>query len=109
MLYEFKSRATGTVTMTESVGRQVIEVIGKTVGPQGIITVDQIPAAIAALKAAAKREHRQADAGTTEAAAGTEDDDDIDRNRIGFGTRVVPLIEMLEAAHRAGKDVTWGV
>ena len=34
MLYEFKSRATGTITMTDSVGRQVLEIIGKSPDPR---------------------------------------------------------------------------
>jgi hypothetical protein len=111
MLYEFKSRATGTVTMTESKGRQVVEVIGKSPGPKGIITVEQLPAAIAALRAAAHRD-RQAKAASPPADPSTDpsaQEDDDARNSVGFSQRAAPLIEMFEAAHAAGKDVTWGV
>ncbi len=52
MLYKFKSRATADVIMLESNGRQVLEIVGKTPGASGIITVQQIPAAIEALEAA---------------------------------------------------------
>ena len=56
MLFEFKSRATGSVVMTADVGKKVLPLIGKTPDPKGIITVDQMPGAIAALEAACKRE-----------------------------------------------------
>ena len=48
MLFEFKSRATGSVVMTADVGKKVLPLIGKSPDPQGIITVNQMPAAIAA-------------------------------------------------------------
>ena len=62
MLYEFKCRATGTVTMTESVGRKIVELMGKSPGPKGIITVDQMPAAIKALRSAAERDRKATEA-----------------------------------------------
>ena len=51
MLYKFKSRATADLIMLEANGRQVLEIIGKTPDDEhGIITVEQIPAAISALE-----------------------------------------------------------
>ena len=105
MLYEFKSRATGTITMTESVGKKVLHVIGKTPGPQGIVTVQQLPAAIQALKDAAERDRKAEEA----ARHGASDDDEEAKDYVGIHQRVVPLIEMFEDALKAGKDVTWGV
>jgi len=49
MLYEFRSRATGSVTMVGKAAEQVLKIIGKSPDATGIITVAQIPAAIAAL------------------------------------------------------------
>ena len=49
MLYEFKSRRTGTVTMTQSVAERLLEIMGKTPGPAGIITVEQIPVQVTAM------------------------------------------------------------
>lgn len=106
MLYEFKSRATGTITMTDSVGRQVLEIIGKSPDPQGIITVQQLPAAIQALKAAAERDRKAEEAARKGA---KNDDDDESKNYVGIHQRVQPLIEMLGEALKTGKDVTWGV
>lgn len=106
MLYEFKSRATGTITMTGQVGKQVLEIIGKSPEPKGIITVQQLPAAIQALKDAAERD-RKAEAAARQGAKDEEDDES--RNYVGISQRVAPLIEMLGDALKAGKDVTWGV
>lgn len=116
MLFEFKSRATGSVIMTADVGKKVLPLIGKTPDPKGIITVDQMPGAIASLEAACKRELelaaaarnkvKGAPAPESNAAADQADDDP---HLIGICQRVYPLIEMLKESHKAGRDITWGV
>ena len=50
MLYKFKSKASGDLIMLEPNGRRMLEIIGKTPGPQGIIEVHQMAAAVAALE-----------------------------------------------------------
>ncbi len=120
MLFEFKSRATGSVVMTGDVGKKVLPLMGKSPDPQGIITVAQMPAAIAALEAACARENERAataknqargvpaaDHGTT--GAPQDDQQDDDPHLIGICQRVYPLIEMMKSAHAGGKDITWGV
>lgn len=159
MLYEFKSRATGSVVMTQPVAERVLEIIGKEPGPKGIVTVDQMPEAIAALeKAVAEERARQAQADAPDPAAaptpggnfgapGEEsrgimdalgaaddgipyagrrhaaratgaqspsDDDEDDphgdpRYAITLAQRAWPFVEMMKAAHKAGKDITWGI
>ena len=118
MLFEFKSRATGSVVMTSDVGKKVLPLIGKSPEPRGIITVGQMPAAIAALEAACKRENELAAAAKAKAkgplaaqdTAGENGADPLDDpHLIGICQRVYPLIEMLKASHTAGKDITWGV
>ena len=74
MLYEFKSRATGTVVMTGPVAEQVLAIVGKAPGPQGIFTVEQMGPAIAALQAAVERER-------TERTERESDPRDADRHR----------------------------
>ena len=131
MLFEFKSRATGSVVMTNDVGKKVLPLIGKSPDPQGVITVEQMPGAIAALEAACEREKAlaaaaklkarspagqstgdPADAGRpaeTGTAASDNDESKDDPMLIGICQRVFPLVEMLKSSHAAGKDVTWGV
>ena len=45
----FKSRATASVIMFDEVGKQVLEIMGKTADREGIITLEQLPQAIEAL------------------------------------------------------------
>ena len=60
-IYKFKSKATGDLIMTQPVGRPcVLALIGKAVTPQGIIEVDQMPAAMSALEAAVAAEKPEA-------------------------------------------------
>ena len=48
MLYKFKSKVTGDLIMLEPNGRRVLEIIGKNPDDaHGIVTAEQIPAAIA--------------------------------------------------------------
>ncbi|MBN9463241.1 MAG: DUF1840 domain-containing protein [Burkholderiales bacterium] len=111
MIYEFKSRATGSVIMTKPVAEWILGIVGKAPGRTGIITVDQMPAAVAALRRAiegekqAQREAEKADSVSAADAADAEDDD----YPISLARRAFPFIELLETSHAAGKDVTWGV
>jgi hypothetical protein len=103
MLYEFKSRATGTVVMTGPVAERLLAIVGKAPGPKGIFTVEQMPAAIEALQAAAEREKAESppEAGDDERGA--------ERAKpVSLAQRAWPLIDMLKAAHAADKPVTWG-
>lgn len=108
MLYRFKSRATGDLIMLEAAGRRVLEIIGKDAGPSGIITVAQIPQAIAAIEAAI----------ASDEAAGAPQDDDArtdDTAAAGSGDamslrrRSKPLLDMLRRCQREEADVVWGV
>ena len=59
MIYKFKSKATGDLIMTQPVADRVLALIGKPPTPQGIIEVDQLPAAMSALEAAVAAESPQ--------------------------------------------------
>ena len=104
MIYEFKSRRTGPVTMTQSVAERLLEIIGKTPGRTGIITVEQIPDAIEAMRRAVSHEPPPP----------PEGDDPHEKPAdpniyVSLAQRTWPLIDMLKEAHAKGVDVTWGV
>lgn len=107
MLYKFRSRATGTVTMVGKSAEQVLQIIGKPVEPTGIITVAQIPAAISALVTAAEREQPPAETQTEE--SDEESREALGANFVSLRQRVYPLIELMREARAADVDVTWGV
>jgi hypothetical protein len=114
MLFEFKSRATGSVVMTEPVGRKMLEVIGKTADPRGIVTAAQLPVAIAALKAAVEAERLEiAQLLDTDRPEATDGGDEAHApeyaSMVRFSQRAAPLIEMFERSLAAERDVTWGV
>ncbi len=104
MLYKFKSRATADLIMLEPQGRQMLEIIGKAPGSSGIITVAQIPGAIAALQAAVAADEAQPPAANAEEdPAAAADRADTVRLR----QRAAPFIEMLRRSASEGKDVVW--
>jgi hypothetical protein len=113
VIYEFKSRATGSVVMTGAVAEQMLGIVGKAAGPTGIFTVEQMGPAIAALKAAV--EHDESLAKERAAAHGPDTDQEASPDRedrqpaISLRQRAWPLIDMLQAAQRAEQVVTWGV
>ena len=104
MLYKFKSRATADLIMLEPQGRQIVSLIGKTTGASGIVTVAQIPAAIAALEAAVQAEEAQAalDEESEEAVA------DEHKDTVSLRRRAAPFIDMLRRSAAEDADVVWG-
>jgi len=125
MLYEFRSRATGTVVMTADVAEPLLRAIGKEPTPTGIVTVAQLPDAIARLERAKAQPNPPAlgsarparplgnahDAGQPYPDPQARsvihpDDDDMP---VSFGQRAWPFLDLLQAAHAAGRDVVWGV
>lgn len=98
MLYKFKSKDTGDVIMLEPHGRHVLEIIGKTPGPKGIIQVNQMAPAIDALLAAMARQEAHAEENNTPPIDG-----------LGLRQRAMPFVDMLQRSLKEGHDVVWGV
>ena len=125
MVYEFKSKATGTVVMVGPVAERMLAIIGKAPSPRGIVTVEQLGPAIDALQQAVAAERSRDANGPggpgVQAGQGVPRTDGTDANRddgqddrdphqsVSLAQRAFPLIEMFTAARAAGKDVTWGV
>ena len=112
MLYKFKSPSGADVIMNQGPAEHILDVIGKGASSQGIITAEQIPAAIAALRAeVAKQEREKHDLHLSAA----ESDDVADQVANGkgdgvlFAQRVTPLIHLMELSLAEGKGVVWGV
>lgn len=112
MLYRFKSRATADLIMLEPQGRRVLQIIGKEPGVPGILTAEQIPAAIAALEAAVAAEEALIAArkqAAQEQAADAQEQAEPAQEPIRLRQRVAPLIDMLRRSAAEGRDVTWSV
>ena len=106
MLITFKSAASGDVMMFEENGKELLSVLGKDPdADKGIFTVEQLPHAIAALRAAV-----EADRSTTREQPDAEEDDDRQADDgIQLAQRALPLLELLERSLVDKVPVTWGV
>lgn len=105
MLYKFKSQAAGDVIMLDLNGEQMLSIIGKEPSPKGIITLQQIPAAIAALEAAIVTH----EAALSRRAEHPETQVEVEGDSVMLRHRAAPFIELLRCSAEAGKDVVWGV
>lgn len=105
MIYKFKSQADADVIMLQANGDQMLAIVGKEPAAQGIITVAQIPAAIAALEAAIEV-HEAAEAKRREHPGLVVE---VEGDSVMLRHRAAPFIELLRNSAKAGKDVVWGV
>jgi Domain of unknown function (DUF1840) len=101
MIYKFKSKAAGDVIMLGPNGDQMLRILGREPSAQGIVDVEQLGPAIAALRAAVREAEAQAAAAT--------DEDAASRNAVSLRQRLWPVIEMFERALAAKQPVVWGV
>ncbi|MDR1969147.1 MAG: DUF1840 domain-containing protein [Burkholderiaceae bacterium] len=105
MLYKFKSQAAADVIMLQPDAETLLKIIGKSPGAQGIVTVQQVPAAVAALRQAIAAQKQAANAPAAQKKqARDEEEDDVSLER-----RATPFIALLERSAAEGKDVVWGV
>lgn len=110
MLYQFKSRAAADLILLEPHGRQILQTIGKTPDPTGILTAAQIPAALAALEAAvAADEARLREAAQQAAEADPNAPEDEPRDTVRLRQRAAPFIDLLRRSLQEDCDVVWGV
>jgi len=106
MVVTFKSAATGDLVMLEKNGKEILTLLGKDPeAVRGIVTVEQLPGAIAALRTAtASDKARQAGQPADEKETGK------DGNReVHLSQRILPLLEMFERSLREREPATWGV
>lgn len=114
MLYRFKSKNAGDVIMLEPNGRQVLEIIGKEVGPQGIILAEQMPAALRALRTAIEQDEalerqRLLEQDATRRAQGDGAVSIHQPPGVTLRHRSMPFMQMMESCHRDGDSIVWGV
>ena len=106
----FKSAACADVIYFGDVAKRMMELMGKDAADKGIVTVEQLPDAIARLRASIDedrerhRQHVQDEEPRTERTA-----EGGSRPGVSLTQRAIPLVEMLEAALREKKPVVWGV
>lgn len=111
MPYKFKSRATADLIMLDASARRLLDILGKDADAPGILTVEQIPGALAALEQAVRDdEARRAATGETqdeEDANGGDDAQPGARDAVSLRQRTAPFVDMLKRSAAEGRDVTW--
>ena len=110
MIVIFQSQAAGDVMMFGDVAYKMMEIIGKEAVAKGIVTVEQLPDAIACLKAAVSDDKaRHANLREEDLPAFEEAPDGTKRSYVSLARRAIPLIELLEWSLKKKVPVTWGV
>jgi uncharacterized small protein (DUF1192 family) len=113
MLMTFKSKAAADVLMYEMHAKPLIDLLHKDV-QRGVITVAELPAAVALLEAEVAQIKAIETARERAQASALNDNQDEEALTgallpVSFATRTYPLMEMLRAALKARHDVLWGV
>ena len=110
MIITFKSAASADLIYFGDVAQRLMELMGKAPTEKGIVTVEQLPEAIARLKAAIEADRAAHRALVQSDEPGSETTPDgAARPRVSLTQRALPLLAMLEEALREGKPVVWGV
>jgi hypothetical protein len=122
MIVTFQSPASGDVIMFGDVAKRMMQIMGKDESDKGIVTVEQLPGAIALLKAAIEEDKQQRvgmqeeDLPQTEKvmrsgihADGADGTAQNSRPFVTLAQRAVPLLELLEWSLKKKKPVVWGV
>jgi hypothetical protein len=104
----FRSDAAADIMMFDDVAKRMMEIMGREFSTRGILTVEQLPDAIARLRAAVA-EDRKAHAGEYDRPELEDVPGGPRRAYVGLAPRIVPLAEMFEYSLKAEKPVMWGV
>lgn len=110
MLYIFKSRASADVIMFGPDAKRLLEIIGKDPDAKGIVTVEQLPQAIASLEQAAEADRAQVRALRNHLES-SNDHEGIaaEKTTVHLSQRAMPLIAMMKESLREETPVVWGV
>jgi hypothetical protein len=113
MIVIFQSPASGDVIMFGDVAKRMMKLMGKVPTDKGIVTVEQLPEAIARIKAAIEEDKQQRAGKSPEDLPQTEPDGGggagSSRPYVSLTQRAVPLLELLEWSLKKKKPVVWGV
>jgi hypothetical protein len=106
----FRSQAAADIMMFDDVARSMMEIMGKEPADRGIVTVEQLPEAVARLKAAIAEDHARHQGEDDEDRPQSEDAPGGRRRAyVALAQRAVPLVQMLEYSLQADKPVMWGI
>lgn len=103
MLLTFRSKAAPNLIMLDDLATRLLETIGRKLEPRGILTVEQLPAAIQHLENAIAQETAHKIAAPTASHSVEEDEADT----LGLRQRAFPFLSMLRQALEKKEPVLW--
>lgn len=112
-MYTFQSRAAADLIMLEATAKHILQLLDKTPGEPGILTVAQIPGALSILDNAvqeddARRKALEEAAKSPDAAISAQvGAESAELGAVTLRQRVAPLANMLRDSLAESKDVTW--
>ncbi|MEQ6290251.1 DUF1840 domain-containing protein [Vogesella sp. GCM10023246] len=118
MIFTFHSQAAGNLLMFRSDAENVLSLLGKDIRQsKGVISVDEMPAAIATLQAAIRQDQARPPAAPQPRAPQADGKDEAadqdtatePERPVAFYQRAQPLLEMMQLSLREDKAITWGV
>ena len=102
MLITFKTKAYASITMFGDVAIALLKLMGHSGSVPGALMADDVPAALAHLKAAVEAHPDEPMDPTTDPATDGEEGE-----HVSLAHRALPLIELLTAAAAAHENVMW--
>ncbi|MEW6512702.1 MAG: DUF1840 domain-containing protein [Pseudomonadota bacterium] len=105
----FKSSAAADIMMFDDVASRMIVLMGKEATDKGVITVEQLPVAIAKLESAINGDHEQHREHLLADDTQEVDGHGNERPFVSLTRRVQPLLEMLRTSLKESEPVIWGV
>jgi len=106
MLVTFHSKATPDVVMLRDLAGYLLGVIGKRIGPRGVIMHSEVDAAINRLETVLEDDARVA---LEHGALYHPLSDTQAQAKIGLQARALPFLDMLREAKRRDADIVWGL
>jgi hypothetical protein len=108
MLITFKCHAAPDVKMLKDHAGYLLAIVGKQLGERGVISHDDVAAAITRLEAAIVEDKQK----RAENEGYFHEDDPDHRHHeipIGLAQRSFPFLDMLRAARKENADIVWGM
>jgi formate dehydrogenase maturation protein FdhE len=105
MLYRFQSAATADVILLSETAQRILRLWNKPPEGPGILLLDQMPQARAALVQEAEREAHERE--QARASAVSQGQTPVPSKSIPFATRIHPLLQVLDTCMKEEADLMW--
>jgi hypothetical protein len=105
MIYQFRSKAGPDVIMLADLTQRIFEILGRTLEPRGILTMEQLPNLIISLETAILKDLEERSKSNATDQENSEKPKLTDR----LGQRAYPFLELMKQAKAKDEPVMWGV